>query len=357
MCGLVGCAGIIVKKEVDTFNNLLVFSSVRGPHSTGAAIITEDYNINLIKKVGNPYELLDSKLYDTAISSVCKRVLLGHNRWATVGAVNSRNAHPFAFETIVGVHNGTLTPSSKSAMHNHKLYETDSEAIYSNIQHEGIKKTVEKLNGAYALVWFNKETNEIYMLRNKERTLFYAFNDKKDVLYWCSEPGILEAALERNGVDYKNITELKEDHLTAWAVPWKYNEYFNGWSVREKAVPSTKETYYNYNSNKWFGRKEQEPEKSSNVTILPDLRDKKKGKGNITFKGYKGNPLSVAALEGILSEGCAWCNSDISTTDKFRFVGDKDVLCKTCMSNEEILAMVGVEVEKETTDTLPVIIN
>src|SRR5690606_8536689 len=108
MCGLVGVAGNITSVSDKIFRTLLILDTVRGEHSTGVAAVRRNTEeVYLAKQLGNPFELFNDKRYDTAINSINK-VIIGHNRFATRGAVNKANAHPFENDLVVGAHNGTL---------------------------------------------------------------------------------------------------------------------------------------------------------------------------------------------------------------------------------------------------------
>ncbi len=86
--------GKITKNEKKMFRTLLIMDTVRGEHSTGVVIVNDKGVPSIFKQVGNPYELFDSMKYNSGINGVCS-ALIGHNRYATKGAVNKVNAHPF----------------------------------------------------------------------------------------------------------------------------------------------------------------------------------------------------------------------------------------------------------------------
>lgn len=213
ICGLVGVAGFIAAKEEKAFRDLLVFDSIRGEHSTGVASV--GYNdTEVVKAVGDPFELFNSAKYIKMMSGV-HRVLIGHNRFATQGAVNKRNAHPFEAGDIIGVHNGTLT--NKHMLFEAHRYVVDSEAIFNHINAKGIRDAVNTMCGAWALVWWNSLDGTLNFLRNKERTLFMARSKStvQDTIFWASEKWMLEVALSRNQIEVEDIISLEPDmHLT-----------------------------------------------------------------------------------------------------------------------------------------------
>lgn len=197
---------------------MLVFDTVRGEHSTGiAAVVRHNDEVKVSKCVGDPFILFDQRKTE-AIFGTQTSVLIGHNRYATQGKINARNAHPFQFENVVGVHNGTL--------HNHKSlpegnkYDVDSEAIYHNIDDLGPFKTVEKMRGAWALVWWDLAAKSLNFVRNKERPLYIAFSESGQQVYWASEPWMITVACSRHNV--KLLAEpalLSEDVLMSFKIP------------------------------------------------------------------------------------------------------------------------------------------
>lgn len=209
ICGLVGIAGEITSKDEKAFRTLLILDTLRGEHSTGvAAVRKNDNEIYMAKQVGPAFELLDSKRYDKALSGF-NHVLIGHNRYATVGSVNKANAHPFEFEHVVGAHNGTLT--ERYNLHESRQFTTDSEALYNHINEFGIEDAIKHCRGAYALTWFDRRDKTMNFLRNKERTLYVTLSESGKSVYWASEKWMLEVALSRQGIKYTDITLIAED--------------------------------------------------------------------------------------------------------------------------------------------------
>lgn len=121
-----------------------------------------------------------------------------HTRHATVGEINQANAHPFAEpernSVIVGMHNGT-SPTFSDRNSNR----TDSQNIIRSINTVGIDETIKKMDGrdAYALVWVDSQTDLLHIIRNHQRTLFFAVNKQGDTILWASERAMLEYAIER----------------------------------------------------------------------------------------------------------------------------------------------------------------
>lgn len=218
MCGLVGMAGFITGTEERLFRQLLIMDSLRGEHSTGIAAVTTEGVINTAKRVGDPFQLFETHECDKLFRSV-NRVLIGHNRYATTGKVNRRNAHPFELAGLVGAHNGTLT--NKHSIPNQHLFDVDSEALYNHIDDVGIDEAIKITRGAWALTWFDKENTTINFLRNKERPLYYTFNKDRKVIMWASEAWMLMAVSSRENYEISKIYALPEDTHFSYPVSLK----------------------------------------------------------------------------------------------------------------------------------------
>ncbi len=210
MCGIVGLIGTdLTYVHKKAFRDLLVIDTIRGGDSTG--IIGVDGNdVITAKKAIDGYGFTNMALFTkqmTAMSSVS--ALVGHNRAATKGKVTDGNAHPFKMDNTYLVHNGSLDiwKSGSNMLYNCKHTDVDSEAICFDVNKNGFKHTIEKLNGAFALVTYDSITKIISFARNKERPLWFVKQKDKDVLMYASEAYMLYLVAEKHGI------KLEED---AW---------------------------------------------------------------------------------------------------------------------------------------------
>ena len=210
MCGLTGIAGAITLKEENIFKQLLIVDSLRGTDSTGVAVIPRVGEVKVAKELGNPFNLFDHKSYDRAMMST-HRALIGHNRYATSGGVTKKAAHPFEFESLVGVHNGTL--ANKWNLDDAKDFSVDSENLYHHINKHGIKNAMSKIKGAWSLIWWDKQEESINFLRNTERPLWMCRSVDGKHLFWASEPWMLHGVLSRNDVKYGELFSTDVDKL------------------------------------------------------------------------------------------------------------------------------------------------
>lgn len=216
MCGIVGVfGGGLTSVDEKVFKQLLQIDTLRGSHSTGV-IIHDGIDTACFKKAVDGYTFVDSSIFTRAMSSCHPTMLIGHNRYATAGKVNDANAHPFERGDTCLVHNGSLKTGWRNYLQDSKYTDVDSEAVCYNVHHEGLKATVEKLNGAFMLVSFDKGTQELKLVRNKERPMHFAFHKTRDVVYLASEAEMLSLILNRNDIDYHDICSQRDDAIITY---------------------------------------------------------------------------------------------------------------------------------------------
>lgn len=160
MCGIVGYVGN--NNAVPVLLNGLESLEYRGYDSAGVAVLSNN-NISIRKTKGRVKDLRDL-LFNEPVSG---SVGIGHTRWATHGAPSDTNAHPhFSNDSkIAVVHNGIIenyqelkTELEKKGYKFHS--ETDTETVAHLIDEfykqdndllEAVRKTLEKIEGSYAL--------------------------------------------------------------------------------------------------------------------------------------------------------------------------------------------------------------
>lgn len=198
--------------DVEKFQQMLFADTFRGPHSTGVHSIFRGEGgkgtTTVTRKAAcTGADFVDSELWDqvsemklsAVVGATVKRpnIMIGHNRWATRGAVNARNAHPFTSGHITLAHNGTLV--DQALLPNHKNYEVDSENIAHAMEVWGTEKTIQNLDGAFTLIWHNALDNTVNIIRNKERP-FYLVRTTGGDWFGASEKDMLLWILKRQKV-------------------------------------------------------------------------------------------------------------------------------------------------------------
>lgn len=205
MCGLVGCVGKLIATHETAFKQLLIVDSLRGIDSVGIAGVSDKGDVLVAKDPILPNYLLSTQAAKDIFIRM-NRALIGHNRFATKGAVNKENAHPYMFNNIVGAHNGTIT--NVNLLPTKHRYDVDSQALLSSIDEFGSNNVDKHIHGAFALTWYDKRDNTIHLWRNYQRPLWMAYTDNKTVLFWASEKEMLELVLARNKIKHEGMMEL-----------------------------------------------------------------------------------------------------------------------------------------------------
>lgn len=391
MCGLVGVAGDLFHKDIQAFNNMLVMNAVRGSASTG--VVAHDLSGDGLyhKDIGDPHRLMDFKSYDKVVNA-SRYYILGHGRLPTQGSVHRKNAHPFCIKHISLAHNGSISYSSKQKLKDAYSFDTDSEAICNSIAEIGTQRTIEQLEGAWALCWYDQVLGTINFIRNKERPLFYAFSKDRQCLYWASEAYILKACLYRNGIEFDSVREFAEDmwyqlqrkkslkdpfgpfektRLQGFRRPQVETTHFGGGGTHKPwTTPTTPEGTQEASKT---GEKSSRghlalanPEKTntSGTEGYPGWGDHRqpnffrRGNSNVTpiwdkpqwrppYKDSHGLTVTPERFEELVKCGCGWCSETPKWGDRVAFLGEDDTgktmfLCEDCIMDEQKREVIGL---------------
>lgn len=220
MCGLSGVVydANLNKEHQELFRRLLALNAFRGWDSTG--VVDYCHNAKKGNKVLYWRSLKDSCTwagsdfftnYDERWKKTPPSMLLGHSRAATIGKVTVDNAHPFKQDHILGMHNGTV----KGEFPNWLDFKTDSEAIFHNIAKNGIDQTlkeIEKVDGAYVLVYLDLNEKTLNIIKNSKRPLWYWQEGSVGPIFWSSERETLDNCIKSvYGPAYKGFPKVFED--------------------------------------------------------------------------------------------------------------------------------------------------
>lgn len=236
MCGLVG---VINNKtngfnsaELDMFRDMLICDSVRGEDSTGVFGVNKFGNASMAKVASHPFNLVKSKEYDIWRTGMygSGRIVVGHNRKATVGNITNSNAHPFQFGPVMLVHNGSINNFRSLLNHNERQkhgVEVDSHGAAVLLARHAPKDIIPQMTGAYAMIWYNVNEKKMYFIRNDERPL--AFCKFRDHIFFASERNMIEWLVRRHyyaqkGEDfvfeYLKPHQLMEVNVTEDELTW-----------------------------------------------------------------------------------------------------------------------------------------
>jgi predicted glutamine amidotransferase len=217
MCGIVGIVSAFTNGfsmgESGALQDMIFVDTLRGWDSTGVFGVTYNGNVEIAKDALNGSEFICTKEYKDFASTMSRRGIfaVGHNRAATRGTIKDTNAHPFwVNDKIVLVQNGTHRGSHKHL----KDVEVDTDALAHVLdEEEDIEKALQKVDAAFALVWYNVEKQKLHMIRNTERPLCLAYTKDGGIVF-ASEIDTIIWAASRNNLTLKSDPYLiKENHL------------------------------------------------------------------------------------------------------------------------------------------------
>lgn len=212
MCGIVGVinGSTTHKTKLDeVFNEMLWIDQIRGTDGAGVFWYNKKDNVYHVVKSKNIDNVLNNEKYRAARRWMAEiPFMVGHNRAATRGEVSSDNNHPFDEGNVVLVHNGTMSYIPKEYDDGTKV---DSHAIAKMLHKASVEEFMRKSFGAFALVWFNKTTQQLNLLRNEDRPLHII--KFEDISLISSEAGLATWLGSRFGFKFVCAEALKPYHL------------------------------------------------------------------------------------------------------------------------------------------------
>lgn len=202
----------------DLMHNLLWIDSIRGDHSTGIIYQTPD-GVEYYKKAIPGWDFVQLEYVQTVLNKLhTTPYFIGHNRAATRGDVKSSNAHPFQFDHITGVHNGTLAHGYGNLTPVGANHSVDSQHLYHAMSLDGWADLIPKLDGSFNLLWHDDRDNTIHMCRNKTRPYTFAKIKGKETLIGASEKPMLKWLINKHGFEIEYCWTPEVDTEYSWKV-------------------------------------------------------------------------------------------------------------------------------------------
>ncbi len=387
MCGLVGIYSSNMRaKHKDVLAALLYLDTWRGRDSTGVAAIRHNADTAILKSTVPGYEFVEGPKLENHLkpNDFC---WIGHNRFGTTGKNIKTNAHPFEILDddgsciLVGAHNGTL--KNKHALMDHVEFGTDSEALYNHIANTSLEETIPLVEGAWALTYYDHIAEELRFIRNKERPLFYAFEEGKKTLIWASEMWMIRVACSRSDIKLQDdkVFSFAEDTLYAFPAPEKLDEELT--HTRKGGLVGKTPAFFQggvWESGRWTSGSRGQGSNTNQTTHTQGTQTAqstatstaaltaggagssssqsgtssgssggKQPSANATsfsgassnvrniltakkYKGYQGVLLSKTELENQLAGGCGWCEAEfIGEKDRYAWLAPSKPVCAKCL--------------------------
>jgi len=244
MCGITGVINLSNLKfgvtEKKLFRDLLVATSLRGKHSTGMFTVPfkNDEPVKVLKRAVCAGEFIELDNFSSMMKDFDDyKYVVGHTRYATNGQVNDENAHPFNQENIVLVHNGSVGNKHDICVLGGKVgsdCKVDSESLAIALSKNKIEDFIQKVEGAFTIVWYDTAERELHFIRNTERPLHFGVVKDDDVILFASEAEALYFVAQRNEVELSKIFSLNVGTLLTFDEnrEFKTKKIYDGQVVR-----------------------------------------------------------------------------------------------------------------------------
>ena len=222
MCGIVGA--IAERNIVPILVEGLRRLEYRGYDSAGVAVLQADRQIGLCRTVGKVSEL-DEKL---AANPLRGRMGVAHTRWATHGGVTEANAHPhLSGDRVAVIHNGIIENFQpiKDEMQA-KGYEFSSETdteVAAHLVHdylkqgldlvEAVRRSVERFEGAYALLVFDAEDPDRIVVSRVASPLVIGLGIGENYVA-SGVPALLPVTQKFVYLEQGDLAEIRRDAVT-----------------------------------------------------------------------------------------------------------------------------------------------
>lgn len=250
MCGIMGFYSFgnttPDKNKITTMFSLL---ESRGRDASGFAFI-KDNNLVVKKDAIRSSEFVKTEDWKELILPSC---MILHTRMKTQGSEkNPANNHPlFSKNGIAIVHNGIIYNDKEIFGKKERDAEVDSESILHllSIKTKGdrIKRLFDKVEGSFAVAVLDKNDPDRLLLIKKDNPIDLYYDERDDILYFCSERSIMQEALDIQKLQFRGFNLGEKD--------FHFYEMTNNYAlIINKDGVESYQKYYPRRS-KWFDRK------------------------------------------------------------------------------------------------------
>ena len=257
MCGIMGFYSFgNTTPDKDKITTMFSLLESRGRDASGFAFIKDD-NLVVKKDAIRSSEFVKTDEWKELTFPSC---MILHTRMKTQGSEkNNANNHPlFSKNGIAIVHNGIIYNDKEIFGKKERDAEVDSESILHllSIKTKGdrIKRLFDKVEGSFAVAVLDKNDPDRLILIKKDNPIDLYYDEKNDILYFCSERSIMQEALNIESISVRGFNLGEKD--------FHFYEMKNNYALIINKDGA--ETYHKYSPqrSKWFERRFSYPTKN-----------------------------------------------------------------------------------------------
>lgn len=386
MCGLFGALSSHLRKdEIENVEFLGILSGTRGIDSTGICLLghgkKDKTRVSVHKDIDNPYGFFSSEGTKKAIQNANAFAVLGHTRWATLGAINTRNAHPIEENGVILCHNGTI---DKYKVDKNDPINSDSRELARRLARQDTEAVLkDAIGGHWAITYVDLGKRTINFVRNWYRPLAFMYNVTGTTLYWASETWMLDSlALRKSEQAFKDSFMMQIDtvHTFRFGSANCVTKKFELWVAPIRGPVNDKRSNI-FDRSSASGLSLDRPDTTNVVTqctgcrkwstagapdkcecalppdertidtsglphvlpkvsvpsIIPEKKPEQRTLQNYRYFGWKGEPIRSFDAFNKLKKGCAGCKANSGLTAKAIWFSADDYVCLNCYTSDKVV--------------------
>ena len=178
---------------------MAIISEERGKDSVGVAFMPHGTTAPTVLKAVGPAHMGLRAMAEGLQAAYQPGTLwlMGHTRSATIGAVNTDNAHPFLMGNTLGAHNGRITNYQTLDVDakRYTLPGCDSAALIARIDQVGAKEAISEAFGTIHLSFSQAPWQTVTLYKGYDSGLALAYLPSWGLILWASEDTTIHTAV------------------------------------------------------------------------------------------------------------------------------------------------------------------